>query len=227
MGPIKIKMQAAEKILEPAFSISFFFPTFVADNQIIVENMRFLATILALCLQLFCLAQTETTIPVSQEKTSPSEELPIKPIIIGYLSYDSVLTAMPQYTIVEKKMEEMTAQYDAELKRVEDEFNQKYEAFLDGRKDFPRTILLKRQTELQQLMQRNVEFREQSRRELQQARADALAPLRSQLSEAIADVARQRHIIVVVNTDVNVCPFFDPDFAVDISADVQSELQRR
>lgn len=189
--------------------------------------MRFLVIIGALCLQLFCLAQTETTIPVSQEETSPSAESPVKQAFIGYLSYDSVLTAMPQFAIVKKQMEEMTAQYDAELKRVEDEFNQKYEAFLDGRKDFPRTILLKRQTELQQLMQRNVEFREQSRLELQQARTDAEAPLRSQLNEAIAAVARQHHIIVVVNTDANACPFFDPAFAVDMSADVQNELQRR
>ena len=105
--------------------------------------MRFLATFLALSLQLFCLAQTETTAPVSQEMSAPSAP------IIGYLSYDSVLTAMPQCAIVEKQLEELTTQYEAELKRVEDEFNQKYEAFLDGRKDFPRTILLKRQTELQ------------------------------------------------------------------------------
>ena len=182
--------------------------------------MRFFATILALCLPFLCLAQTETVTLESQEVSVPAVPSPT----IGYLSYDSLLFAMPQRAIVEKQMEELTMQYEAELKRVEDEFNQKYEAFLDGRKDFPRTILLKRQTELQQLLQRNVEFREMSRKELQQARDEAYAPLRQQLSDAIAAVARRLHLAVVVNTDANACPFLDPVMAVDISGDVKKEL---
>ena len=188
--------------------------------------MRFYATFLAICLSLFCLAQTETTTPVSQETSVPSEEPPLKVIFIGFLSYDSALTVMPQRSIVEKQLEALTAQYEAELKRVEDEFNQKYEAFLDGRKDFPRTILLKRQTELQQLMQRNVEFRENGRKELQQAREEAYAPLRQQLNEAIAIVAKRHKLAVVVNTDANACPFIDPDMAIDISQEVEKELSK-
>ena len=143
---------------------------------------------------------------------------------IGYLSYDSVLVSMPQYTLVENQMDTLRQVYQTELKRVEDDFNQKYEAFLDGRKDFPRTILLKRQTELQQLLQRNVEFKEQSLKELQQARTDALAPLRQRLSEAIAAVARQQQLAVVVNTDSNACPFIDPDFSIDITQEVMKVI---
>ena len=182
--------------------------------------MRFYATFLAICLPFFCIAQTETTTPVSQEMSVPAVGAPM----IGYLSYDSVLAAMPQRAIVEKKLDELTAQYEAELKRVEDEFNQKYEAFLDGRKDFPRTILLKRQTELQQLMQRNVEFREKSRQELQEARDEAYAPLRQQLSEAIAVVAQRNKLAVVINTDANACPFIDPTLAIDISLEVENVI---
>ena len=187
--------------------------------------MRFYITLWALCLQLFCLAQTESNNPVAKAPTAPSEETTIKTVIIGYLSYDSALMVMPQRSIVEKQLEELTAQYEDELKRVEDEFNQKYEAFLDGRKDFPRTILLKRQTELQQLMQRNVEFREKSRQELQQARDEAYAPLRQQLSEAIATVAQLHKLAIVVNTDANACPFIDPELAIDLNEEVQKALK--
>ena len=187
--------------------------------------MRFYAIFWALCLPLFCLAQTEIPTPVSQETSVPSEET-LKLTFIGFLSYDSVLTVMPQRSIVEKQLETLTAQYEAELKRVEDEFNQKYEAFLDGRKDFPRTILLKRQNELQQLMQRNIEFRENSLKELQQAREEAYAPLRRQLNEVIAIVAKRLKLAVVVNTDANACPFIDPDVAVDIRQEVEKELSK-
>ena len=145
-----------------------------------MNNMKRVLLLIFSCLALTVQAQENPTNPQEVAATAVT----LHPII-GYLSYDSMLIAMPQRAIVEKRMEELTAQYEAELKRVEEEFNQKYEAFLEGRKDFPRTILLKRQTELQQLMQRNVEFREKSRQELQQARDEAYAPLRQKLSDAL------------------------------------------
>ena len=144
--------------------------------------------------------------------------------LIGFLSYDSVLVAMPQYAAVEKEMAALRQAYNDELKRAEDDFNQKYEAFLDGRKDFPRTILLKRQTELQQLLQRNVEFKEKGRAELEQTRRDKLAPLHAQLKTAIAEVAIRYHLAVVVNTDANACPFLDPSMCIDISKEVKQQL---
>jgi outer membrane protein len=143
---------------------------------------------------------------------------------IGFLSYDSLLTSMPQYAIVEKQMADLQQAYDAELKRAEEEFNQKYEAFLDGRKDFPRTIMLKRQTELQQLLQRNVDFKQQAQGELKQARQQAMKPLRQQLNEAIALVAHRHGLAVVVNTDAEACPYIDPALAIDISVEVRQEV---
>ena len=97
---------------------------------------------------------------------------------IGFFSYDSALKTMPDYTLQQQKLAELRAQYDAELKRVEEEFNRKYEEFLDGQKEFPKTILYKRQTELKELMERNVNFKANSRRELAEAEQAAMLPLR-------------------------------------------------
>ena len=146
---------------------------------------------------------------------------------IGYLSYDSTLVSMPQYAIVEKQMADLRLAYEAELKRAEDDFNQKYEAFLDGRKDFPRTIMLKRQTELQQLLQRNVDFKQQSQKELAEARRQAMLPLRQQLSQAIATVAQRHGLAVVVNTDADATPYLDPDFSIDLNAEVKEEVNKK
>ena len=145
--------------------------------------------------------------------------------VIGYLSYDSVLTSMPQYTMVLQQMSDLQSAYDAEMKRVEDEFNEKYESFLDGQREFPRTILLKRQTELQELLQRNIDFKHQGQEELRRAEADAVAPLRTLLSAAIARVAASKQLILVVNTDSNACPFIDPQMGIDITADVLKALE--
>ena len=147
-------------------------------------------------------------------------------IFVGFLSYDSALVSMPQYAAVEKQMATLRQAYQDELQRVEADFNQKYEAFLEGRKDFPRTILLKRQTELQQLLQRNLEFKEQGLRDLERTRQEALAPLHQHVAEAVAAVARRYRLAVVVNTDSNACPYIDPEVGLDISNEVKQQLTR-
>ena len=64
----------------------------------------------------------------------------------GFLSYEAALQSMGEYALVQKQMADLRTQYEAETKRVEDEFNAKYEDFLEGQREFPKTILQKRQT---------------------------------------------------------------------------------
>ena len=179
-----------------------------------------MVTILLIWLPLLSFAQSDSLPAVP----SSAAYIPQK-LSIGYLSYDSALAAMPDYAIVQAQMKELREAYDTELKRVEDEFNRKYEDFLDGQRDFPRTILLKRQTELQELMKRNINFKQQSLQDLKKAKTEALAPLRKKLDTVIAEVARGKGLALVVNTDSNACPFIDPETGVAILSDVLSLLE--
>ena len=69
----------------------------------------------------------------------------------AYLSYEEALQTMPGYKLAQQSLSDLRAQYEAEQKRVEQDFNMKYEEFLEGQRDFPETILRKRQTELKEL----------------------------------------------------------------------------
>ena len=80
-------------------------------------------------------------------------------IKFGYLSYDSVMLSMPEYAEMQTSMQQLRTQYEAEQQRVEDDFNKKYEEFLDGQAAFPKTILQKRQSELQEMLDKNIAFK--------------------------------------------------------------------
>ena len=77
----------------------------------------------------------------------------------------------------QQKLSDLRAQYNAELQRVEQDFNTKYEEFLEGQREFPETILRKRQTELKELLERNIAFKNESRRELEKAEAEVIGTL--------------------------------------------------
>lgn len=132
---------------------------------------------------------------------------------------------MADYAIVQKDMANLRAQYDAEMKRVEDEFNRKYEDFLDGQREFPKTILRKRQTELQELMTKNIAFKQESLQQLDDTEQEKMAPLRERLTQAIAAIAAEQGLAFVINTDADACPYINPSMGIDISQQVKDALK--
>jgi len=143
----------------------------------------------------------------------------------GYLSYETALQSMPEYTTVQQELTHLKEQYQAETKRVEDEFNRKYEEFLEGQRDFPQIILQKRQTELQELMEKNIAFKEKSLAELAKAEKDMMAPLKIRLIEILGKIGRERGYAFIIDTDAKALPFINPDMGEDINQLVRNALQ--
>lgn len=143
----------------------------------------------------------------------------------GFLSYNAVLQSMPDYAVVEANMEKLRKQYAAEQKRVEDEFNKKYEEFLDGQRDFPPTILQKRQNELQELLDKNITFKKESQRLLDQAQAEAMVPLKIRLADALARVGSSRGLAFILNTDQNAVPWMNITMGEDVTDAVKAALK--
>ena len=143
----------------------------------------------------------------------------------GFLSYEAVLTSMPEYATVEQGMKDLEDQYAAEQKRVEDEFNKKYEEFLDGQRDFPQTILQKRQSELQELLDKNIAFKKEGQRLLAEAREKALLPLKNRLASALASVGSSKGLAFIVNTDQNALPWLNITMGEDVTDAVKAALE--
>lgn len=142
---------------------------------------------------------------------------PVPTFRFGYLSYDSVMHSMPDYIIAKRNLTSLQAKYDDEMKRVEDEFNEKYELFLEGQHDFAPSILQKRQAELQELMEKNVAFKEKARRLMAEATKEALDPIKAKLNKAIRQIGQARGLAFILNTDNNAVPYTDAIKGEDIS----------
>ena len=138
----------------------------------------------------------------------------------GYLSYSKALEAMPDYAVAKKNLESLRAQYEAETKRSEEEFNEKYEEFLSVQQELDAPILRKRQAELQELLDKGVSFKAEAARLLAQAEADMYAPLRSELDALLAKLGRERGYAFILNADGNALPFVNMAYGEDITETV-------
>ena len=144
----------------------------------------------------------------------------------GFLSYEAALQAMPEYAQMQADMALLKSQYEDEQKRVEDDFNKKYEEFLDGQASYPKTILQKRQSELQEILDKNIAFKKESEKLLLQAQYDAVAPLKQKLNAILATIGQERGYAFILNTDNNSTPWLNPALGEDITEAVEALLKQ-
>ncbi|MBQ8282987.1 MAG: OmpH family outer membrane protein [Paraprevotella sp.] len=149
----------------------------------------------------------------------------VQSLKFGFLSYNTLFQEMPEYQTAQQKLADLKAKYEKETQRSEAEFQRKYAEFLQGQKDFPENILLKRQYELQDLLAQSVKFKQEAQSLLEQAEKDLQADMLTRLNAAIQTVGLERGLAFVINIDGNACPFINTAMGEDVTDFVKAKLQ--
>jgi outer membrane protein len=143
----------------------------------------------------------------------------------GFLSYDSVRQSMKEYAEMQQQVAAMRSAYEAEMKRVEDDFNKKYEEFLDGQKNFPKTILQKRQSELQEMLDKNIAFKNESQRILNETEAQLMESINLMVKICVQQVGQKHGYAFILNTDADALPWLNPEMGEDVTEEVKALLR--
>ena len=143
----------------------------------------------------------------------------------GYLSYDSVKQSMKEYAEMQQQVAAMRSAYEAEMQRVENDFNKKYEEFLDGQQSFPKNILQKRQSELQEMLDKNIAFKNESLRLLNETEAQLMESVNLMVKICVQQVGQKHGYAFILNTDANAVPWLNPEMGEDVTEEVKALLQ--
>ena len=182
-------------------------------KSIIIKASAIAKSILPLCLL--------ALMPLSMSAQGTAATSDFK---FGYLSYEAVLQSMPEYMQLKADLAQLREKYEAEQKRVEADFNKKYEEFLDGQSSYPKTILQKRQSELQEMLDKNIAFKKESQPLLQNAENDGMGVLKARVSEAMMKVGLARNLAFIINTDVNGISWLNVNKGEDVAEAVKAML---
>lgn len=186
-------------------------------NHESIKRILFFILFAFISLSTFAQADVVVAQPIAQPQ--------VQTMKFGYLSYNAALQAMPDYAIAQKNFNDLKSKYDEEAKRAEKEFNDKYEDFLEGQSNFPPTILQKRQSELQELMKKNIAFNEESRKLLEAAENDIYTPLHDKLAAILKTIGTKKGYAFIINTDNHACPFVNPAQGEDINQLVKDNMK--
>ena len=181
------------------------------------KNLLFLA------FALFALSASAQQNPAVGAQQATTAAQPV--LRFGYFSFEQVFHTMPGYAIAKHNMDELRGKYDEETKRVETEFNSKYEEFLDGQRSYAKSIFEKRQAELRELMEKNIAFKAEAARLLKKAEEEAYAPLKAKMNAALQQIGKKNGFAFILNTDNNATPYLSAEMGVDITEALKEKIK--
>ncbi|MEI3068996.1 MAG: OmpH family outer membrane protein [Prevotella sp.] len=181
------------------------------------KNLLFLA------FALFALSASAQQNPAVGAQQATTAAQPV--LRFGYFSFEQVFHTMPGYAIAKHNMDELRGKYDEETKRVETEFNSKYEEFLDGQRSYAKSIFEKRQAELREMMEKNIAFKAEAARLLKKAEEEAYAPLKAKMNAALQQIGKENGFAFILNTDNNATPYLSAEMGVDITEALKEKIK--
>lgn len=187
-----------------------------------MKKILFAACILLIC----CLSHTKAQTQMSMATIDTTLAKPAQPAqpVYGMLRYDSILQSMPEYMAMKIRVKQLRDKYEREANYNEMNFKRMFTDFMQGQKDFPQNILLKRQRDLQDALEKGLAFRHQADSLVRAAEADMLAPIRLMLDDAIAAVGEERNYQYIINRDSKAMPYVRRALSEDATPYVLAKL---
>ncbi|MCX7955000.1 MAG: OmpH family outer membrane protein [Bacteroidales bacterium] len=112
-------------------------------------------------------------------------------IKIGYINSNELLTAMPERTEAQKKLQDFAKQLEDQLLQMQTELERKYNDYLSKKDSLTEIVRKSREEELLSLQQRIQTFQENAQSEMQKKEQELLKPIIEKAKVAIEEVAKE------------------------------------
>lgn len=137
----------------------------------------------------------------------------------AHVDVNEIISKMPAMLDAQKQLEKLSATYDAEYKTMADEYQNKIKKYEQEASTVTDAVNQTRQTEVQDLVKRITDYRDNAQKELQKKESDLVAPLYDKIKASIQKVGKAKGYQYVLN----VADLLLAD-GPDITADVKKDL---
>lgn len=141
---------------------------------------------------------------------------------IGTVNLDEVMQAMPETSVLEKELSTRTQNFQNQAKTMQDEFQSKYQAYVeqhDSLDDLTRGV---REDELRSLQQRAEQYQQMSYQQISQYREQQLGMIQDKLFKAVNAVGDREKFVAIF--PVNEATYFNASLTTDVTGLVKTEL---
>lgn len=143
-------------------------------------------------------------------------------IKIGTVNLDEVMQAMPETSVLEKELADRTTKFQTQAKSMQDEFQSKYQAYVEQADSLDDLTRGMREDELRSLQQRAEQYQQSAYQQISQYREQQLGMIQEKLFKAVKAVGDREKFLAVFPT--NEATYFSPTQTTDVTALIKTEL---
>ena len=141
----------------------------------------------------------------------------------GHVNSQEVIQAMPEFAKARTDIENLTKQYEADLKSMQDELQKKAEAFDKEQATLPDNIKQRRQTELQDMYAKIQQSYQDNQQALAKEQQDRMQAITAKVLEAIKAVGQAGNYVYIMDMGSGI-PYISTTLSTDVTADVKKKL---
>ena len=141
----------------------------------------------------------------------------------GHVNTQEIIQAMPEYATAKADIDKLQAQYEADLKSMQDELQKKAEAFDKEQATLPDNIKQRRQTELQDMYQKIQQSYQDNQQALQKASSEKMQAITTKVLEAIKAVGQAGEFVMINEINAGI-PYISTTLSTDVTAQVKTKL---
>lgn len=141
----------------------------------------------------------------------------------GHVNSQEIMQLMPEFTKARTEIEELTKQYEADLKSMQDEYQKKGQEYEKLPTSTPANIKQRREQELQEMMQKIQQTYQDNQQALQKEYQDRMQVVSNKLVEAIKAVGQAGGYVYIMDLTSGI-PYISTTLSTDVTAEVKAKL---
>jgi outer membrane protein len=118
---------------------------------------------------------------------------------IAYFNAQEIIVIMPEYKKMQDSLQVTQTAIKAELGILQEEYSNKYQAFMKEGDTLIESIRIRRMQEIQDLEQRAANYNEQSQQQLEQLYRSLLEPIQKKIRDAIQAVGKENNFTYILD----------------------------
>ncbi len=141
----------------------------------------------------------------------------------GHFNSTEIVSAMPEYTAAQTELENLAQQYQADLKRMQDELQKKGEDFEREQASLLDNVRQRRQQELQDLYTRMQQSVQDNQEAFQKAQQEKMSAISDKVMAAVKQVGEAGGYIYIMDVTMGI-PYISTTLSTDVTADIKRAL---
>ena len=137
----------------------------------------------------------------------------------AHVDVNELISKMPAMIDSQKQLEKLSATYDTEYKTMAEEYQNKIKKYDQEAATVGDAVNATRQTEVQDLVKRITDYRDNAQKELQKKEADMVKPLMDKIKASIAKVGKAKGYQYVLNV-ADLLLADGPDLTAEVKKDL-------